>query len=1075
MRQQNTYQNIFSKYQKKLNSEIPSLNIIHSKKLKNRKIFPSSNIKIKDYICKEHNINYEKYCLECKEDICSKCYNNSHLIHDVIEYNEMCLNEEEIKIFKEKYDEYIDKYYELMNKIKEWQKILNKNIKDFEDYMELNIINVIKKMINEYNSDNLNYNTIIEYRTAYSLLIENNEDKLNNQKIIQLMKTYRNLKKYDEYKYINGNENISTISLDKILLYNDLINKGNFVKKGNNIINFLFSNYSLYFNKNEDSIIKKLVDLKQRNNNMNKIKKLNKSSTNLFNKSSNNFKNILFNKNIYEKKKPFDKKKNIETHLEKEELPIFNKNNKIQYEDEIKDNININSIIKEKNKKEKLNECKIIWKNKNYYNNIEDNLDDIDLDLEFNYNTEDNKRNRMPIIFNNNINNFNSINNINNKNNYINNYNIEKVYSDRSHKSKVFTHKKYNSTLTEFRSTKNINTLNQSQSDNDEIIKEGEYNTVDFNNYNYDTNIIKSNYNSNNTLSNKIFPENENINIKKEIEIDPDKDINIGFELGNSFCRIGVINNNLNDIIIWKPYENKNEIPSIISFKDNNDNILIGKEAEEERINNPNYTIFNFVKLIGKNWDEIDGIKELWGFKLYKDNKTERPYIKGYHKTFRNKIYFIEDILTLFLKNIFDVFFSIIKINKKKFDLLTINFVISVPNNFNYLQRKVVEKIFLNQLFVKNSKFQNKENIYYIGKNNIENIQIKNIKIENSSNLGFLYTFQNKIEKIVNNKNNYNILIYIEGSSVNVSLINTLMDNINKYEIKGIDWISFGEEDFIDNFENYYLNKKEKEEYYKSPSSLAKLRKTFEKAKNTFYKETQTEIIINDMKLNKNDYEKSCEKQFNDIIDLIDKLLKKSLVTENQIENILFIGDLTNVNIIKKKLSNIFKNKNNFIYKKLLIENEEEINQNLIVIGAAIQSYNLFSRKKEEILYKYKEISPISFGIEGIDKKIIFMIKKGNQIPIKVNKYVNFKIIKEEYININIYEGKEEYVYKNRLISKAIVGINNLNNEKREKDSIKLLIQFIINQNFDLRVFILDTKTSKRKLECVINIDIIQE
>ena len=301
------------------------------------------------------------------------------------------------------------------------------------------------------------------------------------------------------------------------------------------------------------------------------------------------------------------------------------------------------------------------------------------------------------------------------------------------------------------------------------------------------------------------------------------------------------------------------------------------------------------------------------------------------------------------------------------------------------------------------------------------------------------------------------------------------MDNINKYEIKGIDWISFGEEDFIDNFENYYLNKKEKEEYYKSPSSLAKLRKTFEKAKNTFYKETQTEIIINDMKLNKNDYEKSCEKQFNDIIDLIDKLLKKSLVTENQIENILFIGDLTNVNIIKKKLSNIFKNKNNFIYKKLLIENEEEINQNLIVIGAAIQSYNLFSRKKEEILYKYKEISPISFGIEGIDKKIIFMIKKGNQIPIKVNKYVNFKIIKGEYININIYEGKEEYVYKNRLISKAIVGINNLNNEKRDKDSIKLLIQFIINQNFDLRVFILDTKTSKRKLECVINIDTIQE
>ena len=40
-------------------------------------------------------------------------------------------------------------------------------------------------------------------------------------------------------------------------------------------------------------------------------------------------------------------------------------------------------------------------------------------------------------------------------------------------------------------------------------------------------------------------------------------------------------------------------IPTIISFKDN---ILIGKEAEEELIKNPEFTIFNFLRLIGKNW-----------------------------------------------------------------------------------------------------------------------------------------------------------------------------------------------------------------------------------------------------------------------------------------------------------------------------------------------------------------------------------------------------------------------------------------------------------------------------------------
>ena len=1106
MRHQNTCQNLSSKYHKKLNIEIPQIKINQQRKSKHLRINSELNKNNQNnFICAEHHLNYEKYCINCKEDICNKCYKENHLIHDTINYDELSLNEKQIEIFRKKYDEYINKYEELMKKMKEWQTTFNKNIKDFEDFMKNKIINVIKKMMDEYKDENLNYNTIIEYRIAYSLLIENNEDKLNNQKIIKLMKTYRSLKNYKDFKYINENENLSTISLDNILNYNEIINKGNFEKKGNNIIKFLYSNYSLYQNENEDdNIIKKLMDIKQRKNNniLNKFKKANKSSTNIFHNSSNTFKKILLNKedNIYEKKKPFNTKRC-------NEIPKLIKN-KNEFDDDIKDNININSIIKEKNnvkKKEKKKVFNNIFKNNDFFNKeeFEDNFDDFDeLDLEndFNYNTEKNKRNRRPIIFNNNINNFNSINNINNKNNYISNCNIEKLYSDRSHKSKVYTHKKYNSTFTDIRSQKDINILNQSQSDNgNDKIKENEYNTIDFNTFNFETysNLITNNYYSNNTLSNRIFPENINTKIVKEIEIDSDKDLNIGFELGNSICRIGVISKSLNNIELWQPYDiNEINIPTIISFKDRNDNLLIGKEAEKERINNPNYTIFNFVKLFGKNWDEIEGNKELWGFKLYNNTKTGKPYIKGYHKSFRNKIYNIEDILTLFLKNLFDIFFSKIKIKKSKCKLLKINFVVTVPNYFNYLQRKVLEKIFLTQLFDTNSKIKNKEYIYYLGKNNIENIQIKNIKIENSSNLGFLYPFQSN----ENDKNKSNvILIYIEGSSVNISLISTVNggntvispskkikneENMSKYEIKGMKWLSFGEEDFTDNFENLYLSKTIKEECYNNSTSLAKLRKSFENEKNDFYKNPENEIFIknlynkNDFKiiLNKTDYEKSCEIHFNKIIDLINELLKETSISEGQIEDIIFIGNTTNVNIIKQKIEKIFRDKNKSLCKKLFENTEnktKEINSNFLVIGAAIQSYNLFS--KEKVLYKYKEITPISFGIEGFNKKMIFMIKKGSQIPIKVNKKVKFLKTKEESININIYEGEEEYVNKNRLISEANVDTNNLKNEIQHKDYIEIMIQFIINQNFDLRAFILDSNTLKRKLECVINIDIVHE
>ena len=1127
MKHQNTCQNFYNKYETKLNFEGPKTKIIPSKKIKHKRTLSLSN-KLnfaKENLCKEHRLNFEKYCLDCKEDICSICHKNSHFIHEVTKYEEITLEEEQFDLFKKKYNEYIDKYYDLMNKIKEWQKTLNKNIKDFEDFIQKNFINLIKKMINEYDISNLTYNTIIEYRMAYSLLLENDEEKMKNQKIIKLMKTCKSLKDYEKYKYINEGQNLSTLSLETIQYYNDLINKGNFEKKGNSIIKLLYENYSLYSEKKEENLLKQLEKIKQINNkgfnNLNKFKTItNRSSTNIFRNTSNNFQRLLFNNkenNIYEKKKINDKKKNIETHLEKEELPIFNNNCPVQtqFDDDIEDNININSIINSKNntkRKEKKKEYKTIWKNKKIFEkkeineNINDEYDDLDLDIDLNYNTENNEGNRRPIIFNNNINNFNNINNINNKNNYINNYHIENANSDRSHKSKVYIHKKFNSTLTGFRSTKDINKLNQSQSDNNDIdkIKEGEYNTIDFNNYNFETyaDMIDNNY----TLSNKIFPENENINIKKvkEIEIEPEKDLNIGFELGNSQCRIGIINKSINNIELWQPYDTEDiNIPSIISFKDRNDNILIGKKAEEEKIKNPNYTIFNFVKLIGKNWHEIEGKKELWPFKLLKRKKANRPYVEGYNKNFRNRAYNMEDILTLFLNNIFEMFFSKIKIKTKKCDLLKINFVITVPSNFNYSQRKIVEKIFLTQLFKNTSNKTKNENsnIYYFGKNNIENIQIKNIKIESCSNLGFIYNYKKQLENNTNANNENDkkqniIIINIEGSSINISLVSTVfgtspkknnkLEISDKYEIKDIKYVSFGEEDFTDNFESLYLDSKQIEECNKYPSSLAQLRQIFEQTKKNLYKKNQNNIIIKNfcaqkefkINLTKGDFEISCKEHFNKIIELINDLLKQSSISENQIDDIIFIGNTTSINIIKEKLENIFKNKNKSLYKKLLeyknIENlNNEINPNLIVIGATIQSYNLFSKGK--ILYKYKEITPISFGIEEFNNKINCMIKKGSQLPIKINKLFKFQKTKNDIININIYESEDEFSYKKRLITNANIDINFIKNEIKDKDYVEIMIQFVLNQNFDLRVFILDLNTLKRKMECVINFEIVHE
>ena len=1196
MRHQKTYDNIYSKLYNSANYEMPNMNVTNTPQQKkypfHKRTLSYSKVN-KKLQCKEHNRNFYKYCILCKDDLCPQCYNNYHFIHDILNYEEISLNENQIKLVKTKYNEYLKAYSHLLVKIKEWQNCFNNAVLEFEEYMKNNII-VINDMINNYDINNLNYNTIIEYRIIYSLLLENNEDNRSNQKMIKLMESYKNLKSYDNYHYIDHNENYSSISNEVISLLNNTINKGNFVQKGNNIIKFLFNNFHLLSNKIKcnkkiNKVFHKIGE-KYIKSNSNSDKEdnmyvkrggmknnLNKSTNNIL-ESTKNFNKILSN-NIYEKKKPFDKNRNGEIFLEKEEIPIFNKNSYMPPKEDFEDinslnnskqltqkkwnNLYITKTYKNNNTNYKYNnhpDSSIflkteekpnyfsargnhpLWKSTNYFQTINsdilndnediDEFDDINIDL--NYKNENNKNsslNKRPIIFNNNINNFNSINNINSKNNYINNYNINRIYTDRDKKCKIYTHKKFSTSLVEI---KNMNLLNKSQLDKN---NEGIFNTIDLNNYDtYTAYNIPSMNDSKNPSSyrekkkntkTKRSSENQKINnslnIKKvkEFQIDINKDINIGFELGNSECKIGIFNQSSNCVELWVPYEGGQNIgiPTLISLKDKNDNIIIGKSAEELKINNPAYTFFNFIKFIGKNYDEIEGKKELWPYKIYNNEKSKKPYAKGYSNEHKNKIYNFEDLLSLYLRKVFELLFSKFKFkNDRNNTLIKINIIVTVPNNFNYIQRKVIEKIFLTQLFPKSAINNNNISNYYSedNKNNINNkpqlytygkynIQIKNIKIENSSNIGYLYLFQKQIENNNNKLSKNVILIHIDGGSVNISFISALINNdlpekenkdnevfINKYEIKGIRGTTFGEEDFTDNFINSCLSdftEKIRDGCLKTPSTLAKLRKSCETAKKYFYKTNKTEINIQKlygnielkMALNKSDYERDCNGQFQIINELIKDLFIKSNISEKEIDDIIFIGNTTNVNIIKQKISKIFKSKNNELFNKLAnnkyFENDKNnidfINEDYISIGASLQCFNLYSNKLNK--FKYNEVTPISFGIEGLDKKMEFIIEKGCTVPTQVNKYVKIVKPKGEFISINIYEGDEKYVNNNRLMSSAKINIKNFKNEKNGKDYIEILIQFIINTNNDLNVFILDTKTLRKKFECIINIDVVQD
>ena len=737
----------------------------------------------------------------------------------------------------------------------------------------------------------------------------------------------------------------------------------------------------------------------------------------------------------------------------------------------------------------------------------------------------------------------NSINNINI--NTINNINIK-----TNNQGKSFKHKKLNSNFEVIRNTNNdSDKLNQTQLYNKPIdnFQEDQLNNSNLLNntftqsYPYNSNIqkniiISKKENSSDTniyfikgpenskIKSSLFP-NSQKNIKNSINnaiytiknnsdakylIEPNEPLCIGLELDNSECKIGFVNQTNGDIELFSFEKDQYSIPNLICFNDKNE-IMIGNEAELLSIANPSQTIFNLLKMVGKNFNEINGMKEIWPFKIYSEGENDRPYIKINFIKKEIKFY-VEDLLNLYLKILFEKFFKkiIIKQNDEKNEskniyIINIILVVAVPNNLNYFQRKVIEKIFQRQIFPEisteeenilsdkksNSILQNStdSNTNDISKNKINKkrrlyngyqINLKKIKIENASSIAALCL---KGSKKNNLKDNNSLIINIGGGSINLSITSI---NTNKEktlcEVKALNSTEFGDEDFTDIFV-YDCLKEFDEKIYKeclsTPGALSKLRRSCNIAKNYFDKNPEIQIKVSklygdiDLKmiLNKSDYEKACGNLFKKINELIKEILKKAKLSEINIDNILLIGATSRTDKIKNILKELFKH-NRFLYNKLSLPTlSDNDNDFYIVIGSALQAANLL---KEEPKYILTDITPISFGVETINGLMEFVVEKGAKIPVQKEKFIKIKNDGEQCLQIKIYEGEDNNVNKNRLISSANIDKRNFKTEKIGKDYIEILIQFAIDSNLNLCVYVLDAKTFKRRFECLINIDVVK-
>jgi serine/threonine protein kinase len=118
--------------------------------------------------CKTHNQIYKAYCSNCKMNICDQCFNN-HSNHNLIPFNKIGLNEEEI-LQKDQLIKEIELNFQHINKIKQ-------DINAF-----LNSIKNIQLNNNIYNNDNNN-----NYKYYYIQFLKIIKDKFKIEENIKFI------------------------------------------------------------------------------------------------------------------------------------------------------------------------------------------------------------------------------------------------------------------------------------------------------------------------------------------------------------------------------------------------------------------------------------------------------------------------------------------------------------------------------------------------------------------------------------------------------------------------------------------------------------------------------------------------------------------------------------------------------------------------------------------------------------------------------------------------------------------------------------------------------------------------
>lgn len=495
----------------------------------------------------------------------------------------------------------------------------------------------------------------------------------------------------------------------------------------------------------------------------------------------------------------------------------------------------------------------------------------------------------------------------------------------------------------------------------------------------------------------------------------------IGIDLGTTYSCVGIWEGDHVEII--PNQEGSKTTPSWVAFTDTE--ILVGDSAKLQAAQNPENTVFDVKRLLGKHFsdDSVQSDIENFPFEVVGD-RNDIPTINVVHKGTKRS-FKPEQISAFVLQKMRQVAEDYLGKRVRRA-------VITVPAYFNDSQRNAT-------------------------KNAATIAGLICDKIINEPTAACMCYGLDKRE------DNSKVLIFdLGGGTFDVSILNLyngvfqVLSTSGDTHLGGEDFDDIMVRELIREFSKKYKLDEDVVREGMTHKASRKLKTAAERAKRTLSSAQSAMVEVENLydgqdlflTITRGKFEKWCDTLFKKCLIPVRNALEDAQLEPNQINEVVLIGGSTRIPKVQELLSEYFGG----IQLNKSVNPDEAVAYGAAIQGAILSKQDPSGKTKELLLM---DVTPLSLGIESKGGIMSVIIPRNSSIPIKESKVYSTVEDQQTEVMIKIFEGERKFTNNNHKI-----GDFELSDIPRQPRGVpKINVTFSIDANGILNVRAVDKET----------------